>query len=370
VEKYLLTIGNTIIFEEDTIGLLKINRIAQNAVAYALGSAFPYLTDKDQGWKDLLALAKDDDSIFRRSATIALGSAFPYLIEKEQAIKDLLALLKDVDKNIQKSAAYALSSAAWHYANKKDFKKASQYFSEASSVFKKGLLGHIKPELDFYFFEGFDCYYQGRALVRNLPENDPEEYVKNIKKAINFFHRSTNYLNKYGYFHGYDSPTIFYPRICLNIYSALYEYNLSYLNFDKKRIANIKEFLHDTSDNCEFACFQQGKDLIRILEKLTSSLNIRLDEFAQKKKKSKAVKKGKGGGWDAKYENYIDKQEKDFKKSLVELDNILNELDESLFKKIALIEKESLEKLQFTEPKTSWQLLYKNIYIFLLKNLG
>jgi hypothetical protein len=92
-----------------------------------------------------------------------------------------------------------------------------------------------------------------------------------------------------------------------------------------------------------------------------------LEEIEQEKKKCEAVEKGKGGGWETKYQTYIDKLRKDFKESLVEIDNILNELEAPMFKKIAAIEKENLEKLQSREPKTSWQRLYEIINEFIKK---
>ena len=49
----------------------------RSEIADEIGSAFPYLTDREQAWKDLLALAKDDYIDVKRSAVRALGSAFP-----------------------------------------------------------------------------------------------------------------------------------------------------------------------------------------------------------------------------------------------------------------------------------------------------
>ena len=325
-------------------------------LADALSSAFPHLTNKEQAWNDLLALAKDEAIRVRFTAAIALGSAFSHLKNKGQAWKDLLVSAKDEHMNVRWTAGIALSSAARHYINEMDFKKASHCFFEASSVFKYNLLEHIKPAPEFYLYKGFGCYCQGRALVSELPEMDPEEYIKNIKNAVSYFNRSIKYTNRYR-FYGYENETCVFP-ICLNIYSALYEFNLSYYKFDKKRFANIKNCLDAASAQCKIAGNQRGEDLVGILEKLSSSLKIRLEGIEQEKKKRKAAEKGRGGGWDAKYEIHIDKLNKDFTDSLVEINNALNELEAPLFKKIVAIEKESLERLQPREPKTSWQRLY------------
>ena len=334
-------------------------------LALEIDPVFSHLVDKKQATEDLLNLAKDDDISVQGAAAIALGSTFPNLTDKEQATKDLLNLAKDDDASVQVSAAIALSSVARHYINENDFKKASQCFFEASSVFKYGRPGRIKQRPKFYLYKGFGCYCQGRALVSELPEKDPQEYVKNIKKAVGFLNRSIKYINKSG-FHEYENETRFFP-ICLNIYSALYEYNLSYLNFDKKRFAKIKNYLDNASEQCKIAGTQQGVDLVRIVEKLTSSLKIFLEKVEQENKKYESAKKGKGGGWDAKYKSHIDKLNNDFIDSLVEIDNALSELDAPLFKKIAMIERESLENIQSSEPKTSWQRLYKFIYDFIIR---
>ena len=349
---------------DDLLALLKDkanDMKPQLSAVIALGSAFPHLTDKEQALKNLLSFAKDEDVRTRLSAALALGSVFPHLIDKEQAFKYLLALAKDEYRIVRWGAANALSSAAKYFIGEKNFKKSFQCFSEASSAFKYDLLEHIKPESEFYLYKGFGCYCQGRGLMNELPEKNPDEYVMNIKKAVGFLNRSIKYINKSGI---YENETRLFP-ICLNIYSALYEYNLFCLNFDEKRIAIIKDYLDNASAQCKIVDNKQGENLVRIIEKLTLSMKIRLEGIKQEKKKCKAAKKGKGGGWDAKYESHIDKLESDFKESLAELNSALNKLDAPLFKKIAMIEIESLEKLQSSEPKTSWQRLRKFIHDFI-----
>jgi HEAT repeat protein/nucleoside phosphorylase len=84
----------------------------------ALGAAFQYLTDKEQAWKDLLALTKDEDRYVRRRAADALGSAFQYLTNKDQAWKDLLALTKDKNSDVRRCATDALGSAFQHLTDK------------------------------------------------------------------------------------------------------------------------------------------------------------------------------------------------------------------------------------------------------------
>ena len=63
--------------------------------ARKIGSTFFVLENKEQAWKDLLALTKDKDSEVRWSSADVLGSMFQYVTDKEQAWKDLLELTKD-----------------------------------------------------------------------------------------------------------------------------------------------------------------------------------------------------------------------------------------------------------------------------------
>ena len=67
--------------------------------------------DKEQAWKDLLALTKDEDSSVRSGAADALGRTFQYMTDKEQASNDLLTLTKDKDSFVRMDAAFALGTA-------------------------------------------------------------------------------------------------------------------------------------------------------------------------------------------------------------------------------------------------------------------
>ena len=76
--------------------------------AEALGSAFQYMTNKEQAWKDLFVLRKDQNSEVRGRAAEALGSAFQYMTDKEQASKDLLVLTKNLDIYVRLSSVDVL----------------------------------------------------------------------------------------------------------------------------------------------------------------------------------------------------------------------------------------------------------------------
>ena len=75
-------------------------------------------TDKEQAWKDLLALTKDGDSEVRWNATFTLGLAFQHVTDKVQASKDLLALMMYEDRHVRTSATYALGLTFQHVTDK------------------------------------------------------------------------------------------------------------------------------------------------------------------------------------------------------------------------------------------------------------
>ena len=124
---------------KDLLALAKDeNSIVRWGAANALGPAFQDMTDKKQAWKDLLALTKDKENDVRNgaantlgpafehiiesgvrgSAAIALGSAFQHMTDKEKAWKDLLALTKDEDIIVRLVAANALGPAFQHMTDK------------------------------------------------------------------------------------------------------------------------------------------------------------------------------------------------------------------------------------------------------------
>jgi len=79
--------------------------------------------DKEQAWKDLLALTIDENSNVRRGAANALGPAFQYLTDKEQAAKELLALTKHKNSNVRVTAANRLGLVFQHITDKEQAAK-------------------------------------------------------------------------------------------------------------------------------------------------------------------------------------------------------------------------------------------------------
>jgi len=74
-------------------------------------NGFPLLPDKDQGWQDLIRLARDQDYPVRWYAVEALGTSFALLPDKDKAWQDLIKLVQYQDNDVRGDAARALGTA-------------------------------------------------------------------------------------------------------------------------------------------------------------------------------------------------------------------------------------------------------------------
>ncbi len=364
---FFSSVPDKVVAWKDLIRLIKDNDlIIQNHIANAIFHIFPNIPDKNLVWKDLISLVKDKNIFFRLSASIALGSSFPHMSNKELAWNDLIILAKDKNEDVRIVSAYTFSHLAKYYRGEKAYKKTSECFNEAASAFRFGFREHIKPTSDFYLFMGLSSYYLGKALIDELPDiRDPERYIKNLQNAIGFFNKSINFIKK--------SSTIEYEterccfHICLNIYSALYEYNLSLLELDDKRIKKIENYLDEASNQCTVVGNEDGVKIVKIIRKLSEALRDCIEEVKLESKKQEAIKKGKGIGYGARYMTFIDKSRKNVESHFTEIDDLLNQLEAPIFTKIAEIEKENLKNLKPRElengllPKSLWQLSYEFI---------
>jgi len=209
----------------------------------------------------------------------------------------------------------------------------------------------IFKSYEFNLYKGLSFYYHGKALISKLPNIDePDEYLKKIKGSKNFFANAVIYVDKTSNAKEFKNVKLFFP-VCYNIYSALYEYNLCFLNLDKKRFDEIHKYLNEASKKVALIDTENVKEIIKLIDKFTETLEIRLNQIEMEKKKLDLVKKGDRDGREAKYETYINKSKKEFEKNIVEVDNFISEMEAPIFKKIAEIEKESLRRLEFKEDK-------------------
>ena len=105
-----------------TLAKDEINSVQEGAVS-ALDHVFQYVIDKERATKYLLALTKDKDISVRKEAANVLGTVFAHVTDKEQATKDLLILTKDDYSFVRCDAAQALGSAFTHITDKKQATK-------------------------------------------------------------------------------------------------------------------------------------------------------------------------------------------------------------------------------------------------------
>ena len=152
----------------------------RRSAAVALGAVFQYLPDKEQAFKDLLALTKDEDSNVRGGAAEALGAAFQYLPDKEQASKDLLALTKDDNSEVKVSANHSLGRISVYRAtNAEDEDLLQKELEIAIGFFEKS------AQESTYFNPAEFClpFYRSYYSVIFKKHEAKEEVKKNLDEA-------------------------------------------------------------------------------------------------------------------------------------------------------------------------------------------
>lgn len=340
-------------------------KIRSNAI-YSLISVFNNLTDKKCAWEDIYRSIHDNKikNDVKYGIVSEIGELIEQIPDKNQLFKVLHKLTKEKESNVKDAIAYSSYKLARYCVEKKDLKMAYECFDLASSA----LSGAFFKRSDFRFnsYKAFSYYYRGRFLVSKLPDiKDPDEYIKNIKNAVDYFDKAIKYSQK-NFTFSYEEEACCFP-ICLNIYSALYEYNLCLLELDEKRIAKIKKYLDEASNQCTVIGKEKGIKAVQILVKLSEVLRDCIEEVKLESKKQEASKKGKGKGYDARYITFIEISRKDVESHFTEIDDLLNQLEAPIFKKIAGIEKENLKNLRPREieiellPKSLWQPSYEFI---------
>lgn len=248
-------------------------------------------------------------------------------------------------------ARLGLFNIARNYLDEKDYEKTFQYFYEAS--LKSILWEYINPDPFFYLCSGLSSYYHGRVVINELSNiEDPKEYIKSLKYAVKLFAKSIKYIEKTPHD---EVETRFFP-ICLNIYSAYYEYILSFQKLDVKRVAKVKKYLDEASEQCRLVGTEKGERTVKIFEKLAEALTSRLKEI----KLETAKKEVDGKGRKAEYESFIEKSRETFEKHKAELENSLYEIEAPIIKKIAEFENKKLNKLKPEKeerllPKSFWE---------------
>jgi HEAT repeat protein len=104
---------------KDLISLIKDeDSWVQSGGAVSLGLVYTHAPNKKQAWEDLHRLTQDERSSVRWGGAISLGLAFMHVPNKEQAWEDLHRLTQDERSSVRLGAAYSLSSAFPHVPNK------------------------------------------------------------------------------------------------------------------------------------------------------------------------------------------------------------------------------------------------------------
>ena len=206
------------------------NSIVRWCAAGALGPAFHYVTNKEQATKDLLNLTKDNDSDVRIGAADALGSAFQYVTNKEQAWKAMLKLTKDENSDVRWCAANALGPAFQYVTDKEQATKdLLNLTKDKDSSMREGApnaLGHAfqyitdkeqatKDLLNLTKDKDSDVrvsanYSLGKISIYRATEAETEDGLKEeISRAIKYFEKSS------------EESTYFNPaKFCLPFYRS------------------------------------------------------------------------------------------------------------------------------------------------------
>ena len=209
--------------------------------AGALGSAFQYLTDKEQASKDLLALTNDQDSGVRWSAAGALGSACKYLPDKEQASKDLLALTKDKDSFVRRGATGALSSAFQYLTDKEQASKDLLALTKDQDSYVRVSANHSLGKISVY---------------RATNAKDEGLLQKELENAIGFFEKS-----------GQESKGFNPAKFCLPFYRSYYSVIFKKQEAEEEVKKNLDEAKRAVSGS------ESRKKLLEAVENLSNALN-------------------------------------------------------------------------------------------------
>lgn len=111
----------------------------QYIILKLLGKVFPHVTNKGQAWNDLINLTKDFEfSIQMAMVPEILGKIFPFVTDKDQAWTNLLTLTKHENFMVQKGAIEALGFVLPYIKNKEQATKYLLALIDESNFLIKG----------------------------------------------------------------------------------------------------------------------------------------------------------------------------------------------------------------------------------------
>jgi len=200
-----------------------------------------YMPDKDQAWKDLLALTKDWHSGVRRGAADSLGSAFADMPDKDQGWKDLLALTKDWHSGVRRGAADSLGSAFAVSGRQRSGmeRPAGAHKGEDSDV--RVSANHSLGKISVY---------------RATNAEDEDLLQKELENAICFFEKSAQ-----------ESKWFNPAKFCLPFYRSYYSVIFKKQKAEEEVKKNIDEAKRTVSGS------ESKEKLLEAVENLSNALN-------------------------------------------------------------------------------------------------
>ncbi|MCD4800619.1 MAG: HEAT repeat domain-containing protein, partial [Methanococcoides sp.] len=267
--------------------------------AYALGSAFSHIPDKQQAWDDLHRLTEDSDNGVRWGTAYALGSAFSHIPDKQQAWDDLHRLTEDSDNGVRWRAAEALGNEYSHIPN--DYKQQAwndlyrltqdkDYFARRCAAEALGnAYSHIpnkykQQTLDDLLWLTQDEDSDVRALAylsigkififRAVDAENEEYFKKEMEEAIRYFEKSSQQGT-------YSNPA----KFCLPFYRSVYTITF------KKNEADIHKYIAEAKSAVEGS--ESKEKLFEAVENLSNALGEmqKVKNFNEMKSELKAYLK-------------------------------------------------------------------------------
>ena len=232
----------------------------------ALGSVFQHFPDKDVAWEDLIRLTRDEDSGVRRRAIGALGSAFQHVPDKDVAWEDLIRLTWDKNSYVRRGAAVALGSAFQHVPDKdaawKDLHRLTGDEDEDVRVFANYSLGRV-------------------SIFKATEAESEKDFRKYLKDSVEFFGKTKqqhvvegNRIHPFGLgpipFIYKATPFIYYSdpsEFCLPFYRSFYV-----ITFGKAEAkGEVEKYLSEAKSASKGS--ENKETLLEAVENLASALS-------------------------------------------------------------------------------------------------
>lgn len=179
-----------LVFEED--------KSVREKAAEVLGKSFQYVPCKQKAWDDLIELTSKKDSIVRWWAAEALGKSLRYVPNKQKACDDLIKLVSTEDMSVKWRATIALGNLFQYMPEEQRVLDNLTKLSLDNDQYVRILANHSLGRISIY-----------RASVSKTDEN----YMSELKKAINFFEKASSECVVISY-----DPSYF----CLSFYKSFY----------------------------------------------------------------------------------------------------------------------------------------------------